>query len=199
MADNKNYLEFIDIPDGNGGTVRWYSKDAEAQAAIGEMETSVPSTYATKQEVTDSALHPVNVNTLTPSSTFIKNAVIGINGVLYRSTQATSNLPVTLVVQDGAFVTNTVNGKIAFVVSNSNINAGWEIFTDASIEYWVESINAALAAKQDAINDLAAIRSNAQSAIKTTDQYTAGNVTYSATDLLQAVANLMSKTLVTQP
>lgn len=199
MADTKQDFQYFDIPDGQGGYWRKWCKDAEARAAIGEMETSVPSTYATKQEVTDSALHPVNVNTLTPSSTFIKNAVIGINGVLYRSTQATSNLPVTLVVQDGAFVTNTVNGKIAFVVSNSNINAGWEIFTDASIEYWVESINAALAAKQDAINDLAAIRSNAQSAIKTTDQYTAGNVTYSATDLLQAVANLMSKTLVTQP
>ena len=36
MADNeqKNYMEFLDIPDGNGGTTRWYAKDAEAQAAI---------------------------------------------------------------------------------------------------------------------------------------------------------------------
>jgi len=36
MADNeqKNYMEFLDIPDGNGGTVRWHAKDAEAQAAI---------------------------------------------------------------------------------------------------------------------------------------------------------------------
>lgn len=167
---------------------------------LSELELKIKKTATLAKSYTDEkALHPVNIDSLTPSSTFIKNAVIGINGVLYRSTQATSNLPVTLVVQGGAFVTNTVKGKIAFVVSDSKIKEGWEIFTDASIEYWVESINAALAAKQDAINDLAAIRSNAQSAIKTTDQYTAGNVTYSATDLLQAVANLMSKTLVTQP
>lgn len=35
MADNRNYFEFIDIPDGSGGTDRRYIKDAEAQAAIG--------------------------------------------------------------------------------------------------------------------------------------------------------------------
>ena len=41
----------------------------------------------------DDMLHPVAVSSMTPSSTFVKNAVIGINGVLYRSTKATSNLP----------------------------------------------------------------------------------------------------------
>ena len=36
MADNeqKNYMEFLDIPDGNGGTERWYTTDAEARAMI---------------------------------------------------------------------------------------------------------------------------------------------------------------------
>ena len=43
MADNKNYLEFIDIPDGNGGTVRWYSKDAEAQDSIASITGNVAS------------------------------------------------------------------------------------------------------------------------------------------------------------
>lgn len=146
----------------------------------------------------DAALYPVDVNTLTPSSTFVKNAVIGINGVLYRAKKATSNLPVTLTVQDGAFVIHTVNGKIAFVVSSSTLNADWEIFTDASVEYWIESVNAALAAKQDAISDLATIRSNATAAVKKTDQYTVGGVSYSADDLLQEVANFMSKTIVVQ-
>lgn len=195
MSDPKNYFEFLDLADGS----RWYAKDAEAQAAISEMETSVPSTYATKQEVTDSALHPVNVNTLTPSSTFVKNAIIGINGVIYRAKQATSHFPVVLTIEDGSFVVNTVNGKIAFVVSDPTVHQDWEVFTDAAIEYWVVSLNAALAAKQDAINDLEAIRTNAQNAVKTTDQYTVGEVRYPVSALLQAVANLMSKTLVTQP
>jgi hypothetical protein len=141
-------------------------------------------------------LHPMSVASLTPSSTFVKNAVIGINGVLYRSTAATSNLPCTLVVQDGAFVTHSVNGKIAFVVSNATPNTDWEIFTDASIEYWVESINAALAAKQDAINDLANIRSKANSAVQPTDKYTINGQEYTVSELLQAVASMMPKTVV---
>ena len=36
MADNeqKNYFEFLDLPDGNNGTERWYVSDEEARAAI---------------------------------------------------------------------------------------------------------------------------------------------------------------------
>lgn len=51
MADEqKNYFEFIDIPDGNGGTERWHARDAEAQAAIAELE---PPTYASTQTCED--------------------------------------------------------------------------------------------------------------------------------------------------
>lgn len=141
-------------------------------------------------------LIPVSINSMTPSSTFVKNAVVGINGVLYRSTKATSNLPCTLVVQDGAFVVHTVNGKIAFVVSNATPNTDWEIFTDASIEYWVESINTALAAKQDTISDISTIRSKAGSAVQPTDTYTVNGQQYTVSELLQAVASLMPKTVV---
>lgn len=42
MADeNKNYLEFLDIPSGSGSTDRWYVKDAEAQAAIADIEEEI--------------------------------------------------------------------------------------------------------------------------------------------------------------
>lgn len=126
------------------------------------------------------ALYPVNVNTLTPSSTFVKNAVIGINGVIYRAKQATSHYPVVLVTQDGAFVVNTTaNGKIAFVVSDPTIHQDWEMWTDAAIEYWVESLNAALAAT-----------------VKTTDVYMVGNTSYTVGELLQSVADFMQKTVV---
>lgn len=172
MANEKQYVEVL-----NNGSDDFYVRDPEAQ---------------------DSILHPIDIRTLTPSSTFVKNAVIGINGVLYRSVRATSNFPVTLTVEGNAFVVNTVNGKIAFVVSDPTINQDWEIFTDASIEYWVEQINTALAGKQATISDIDTIRSNASAAIKTTSEYTAGNVTYTATQLLQAVADLMNKTVVVQ-
>ena len=50
MADNKNYFEFLDTPDGSGSTERWYATDAEAQAAIAELE---PPTYASTQTCED--------------------------------------------------------------------------------------------------------------------------------------------------
>ena len=156
---------------------------------------------ATKTELglnADEHLHPVDITSLTPSSTFGKNSVIGINGVLYRALQATNNLPVVLTVQDGAFVVNIINGKISFSVSDPTLNSDWEIFTDASIEYWVQSLNTALASKQDTISDLETIRSNASAAVKLTDTYTLNGSQYTVADLLQAVVNLMPKTLVHQ-
>ena len=144
------------------------------------------ATFATKNDV---GLYPVDITTLTPSTTFRKNAVIGINGVLYRSKQATSNFPVTLMTQDGIFVTNTVNGKIAFVVADATVNSGWEIWTDAGIEFWVESINAAIA-------DITTIRSNASSAVKPTDVVTYGGNEYTVSQLLGEMAKLMNKTVV---
>jgi len=157
--------------------------------------------FATKTELSQNAgehLHPVDVNSLTPSSTFTKNAVIGINGVLYRATQAVSNLPVTLTVLNGAFVTHSVNGKIAFVIADETLNSGWEIFTDASIEYWVNSLNAALANKQNVIDDLSTIRSNASGAVKKADTYTYNNQSYTVDAMLTELAKFMSKTVVTQ-
>ena len=51
MADeNKNYFEFLDIPDGSGSTERWYATDAEAQAAIAQL---TPPTYASTQTCED--------------------------------------------------------------------------------------------------------------------------------------------------
>ena len=163
-----------------------------------KMAVCAMAKFATKDELTDAVLHPVDISSLTPSSTFVKNAVIGINGVLYRATAATSNLPCALVTQDGALVTHTVNGKTAYVVSDATPNAGWEIFTDASIEYWVEALNASLSSKQDTVSDIATIRSNAANAVKPTDVYTYNGQDYTVSELLQALAELMPKTVVTQ-
>lgn len=123
------------------------------------------------------ALLPVDISTLTPASTFPKNAVVGINGVLYRATDATQNLPCTLTVQDGQFVVSIVNGKMAFTVTDPAPNEGWEVFTDASIEYWISQLNARITALEG-------------------ETYTANGQQYTRQQLLQNVAELMSRTVV---
>lgn len=181
MPEVKQYAKWIDIPV-NGGTERKWLEDEEARNA---------------------ALYPVNIDTLTPSSTFVKNAVIGINGVIYRSTKATSNFPVTLTVQDGAFVVNIINGKKAFVVSSSTINTDWEIWTDAAIEYWTSQLDARTTALESAITALQS-RDNALDGRITTLEGITGVITvdgntYTARELLTAMASMMNMTIVTQP
>lgn len=134
------------------------------------------NTFATKEEV---GLYPVDITTLSLESTFVAGAVIGINGVLYRATQATDNLPCTLVTENGVFVVNTVKGKTAFVVSDATPNTDWEIFTDAAIEYWVTIMNQRVSALEN---------------IPTTVTY--NGVTYTTAQLLEAMAQLMAKTVV---
>ena len=131
------------------------------------------------------ALLPVNIATLTPSSTFVKNNVVGINGVLYRATQATGNLPCTMVTSGGSFVTNTVNGKTSFTVSDPTPNEGWEIWSDASIEYWIQQLNALIAAKASVSDVMAA-----------TVSY--GGTAFTVQQLLTEVAKLIGKTIATQ-
>jgi hypothetical protein len=129
------------------------------------------------------ALLPVDISTLTPASTFPKNAVIGINGVLYRATAATQNLPCTMTVQDGQFVVNIANGKTVFTVTNPAPNEGWEIFTDASVEYWINQLNALIAQKAT-VGDV----------MQATVNY--GQTQFTVQQLLQEMAKLMSRTVV---
>lgn len=52
MADNnKNYFEFLDIPDGSGGTERWYATDAEARAAIEELNPASAASIQTCEDI----------------------------------------------------------------------------------------------------------------------------------------------------
>lgn len=156
------------------------------QLVLREFWSSITAVFATKQQVTEglatkaplsAALYPVDVNTLTPTSTFVANAIIGINGVIYRAKQATSNFPVPLVVDNGAFVVQTVNGKIVFTVSSNTIHQDWEQWTDAAIEYWKAQLDARVSALEN----------------KTV---TYNNQTYTVNELLTAMASLMQRTIV---
>ncbi len=166
-----------------------------------EFWLAIKAVFATKTELSQNAddhLHPVDIDSLTPSSTFVKNSVIGINGVLYRALRNTSNLPVTPQMSGGQFVVHTINGKTALVIADFTLDTDWEIFTDASIEYWVASINAALDAKQATISDLATIRQKANSALQPDKTYTYNNQSYTIDAMMQELVKFMSKTIVTK-
>ena len=58
MADNnKTHADWLDIPDGSGGTQRTWFRDADARAAIEEIEEEIstldPATYASAQTCED--------------------------------------------------------------------------------------------------------------------------------------------------
>lgn len=163
---------------------QWFSQNL--RTTLSQFWSSITAVFATKQQVTEglatkaplsAALYPVDVNTLTPTSTFVANAIIGINGVIYRAKQATSNFPVVLQVDNGAFVVDIVNGKKSFVVSNPTVHSDWEQWTDAAIEYWTAQLDARITALEG----------------KT---ITYNNVTYTVNDLLTGMASLMAKTVV---
>lgn len=125
------------------------------------------------------ALLPVDISTLTPASTFPKNAVIGIGGVIYRAKRATASMPLTMVVSDGKFVIHEVNGQKAFVVQDMTVNADWEVWMDAGMAYAYSLADQRITALE-------------------TETYTANGKQYTRRQLLQAVAELMQKTIVTQ-
>jgi len=86
----------------------------------------------------DSYLIPVDMDSLTTSSTFVQSNVIAINGVFYRAKRNTSSFPITLMTQGGNFLYNEINGHRAYIVADYTINTDWEIWTDAGIDYHQE-------------------------------------------------------------
>lgn len=137
-------------------------------------------------------LTPVDASTLTPSSTFKKGDVLGINGVIYKCTADTSNFPVTMTIENNQLVYNTVNGKKAYVISDYTLKSGWEIWTDASIEYWVNSVNGRADALGTRITALETALNGVMNGV-TID----GN-TYTIEEVLTAALTVLSKTVVVQ-
>ena len=77
-------------------------------------------------------LYPVEESTLSPSSTFKKNAIICIDGVIYRAVSDTANLPLKFVVESSKFVVQTIYGRTAFVRAANTVNSDWTVWVDAS-------------------------------------------------------------------
>lgn len=149
-----------------------------------------------KPWIAGGVLCPVDISTVTPSTTFPKNAVLGIGGVLYRAKRATASMPLTMVVSDGKFVTHEVNGQQAFVVQDMTVNADWEVWMDAGLSYAYSLADQRITNLEQA---LPAVKTTADSALQPETTFvTEGGTSYTAAQLLQAVAELMQKTIVTQ-
>lgn len=140
------------------------------------------------------ALLPVDIQTVTPQTTFPKNAVLGIGGVLYRAKRATASMPLTMVVSDGKFVIHEVNGQKAFVVQDMTVNADWEVWMDAGMAYAYSLADQRITNLEQA---LPTVKATSDSALQPTTTFTANGQQYTAAQLLQAVAELMGKNLVT--
>ena len=83
---------------------------------------------------------PVDLDEMTPSTTFVKNNVLAINGVQYRAKQDTSEFPVVLQVYEGQFVVNMVNGAPAYVVDDYTLSDDWEVWGDAGIPQTLQNM-----------------------------------------------------------
>lgn len=115
-----------------------YLKDEEAR---GELLTK-----ASNEDLDAMALIPVDVSAMTPSSTFVKNSVIGINGVFYKAKRATSNLPFDLVSQGDAFVTQYVGGVELFIIADSTLNGDWMPWSDSSLQGHINDLDLRMSA-----------------------------------------------------
>ena len=53
MADTKQEFQYLDIPDGQGGADRWWCEDAEARAAIAQLDPAQYASAATCESIID--------------------------------------------------------------------------------------------------------------------------------------------------
>ena len=201
MPEAKKYLSKI-----NKGGYTLHLKDLEARESL----AGIPSTYATKTEVTNATIIPIDIENMTPTMTFEKNSILGINGIMFRAVVDTDEFPVVLLVEDGHIVYDEdENGNKAFVVSDWTQSEDWEIWTDASIprtlqlmtqqqETFMAAERADMAAfKQEIRNDAAQLIVLAAQSIKPGTKITSSSGTeYTAETLLVALADLMESTIV---
>lgn len=90
---------------------------------------------------TGTTLIPVDVNSLTTSSTFVKDNIVAVNGIIYHAKQDTSNFPVKLIVDaNGKFCIDQINGVTYFAVANDTVNSDWEVWMDIRDRYYTELV-----------------------------------------------------------
>jgi hypothetical protein len=161
---------------------------------------------ATKEELIAATIIPVNLETMTPSTTFVKNNILFINGVGYRAKQDTTHFPVVLLVEQGQFVVDIVDGAPAYVVSDYTLNSDWEVWGDASVTRTLNGMQESLDESLEQMeHDQEEFISEAQAivyaSIKPSDlvSNTLGTKQYTVQQLLTAMAALMDKRVLGDP
>ena len=86
-----------------------------------------------------SSINPVSMDNVTPSTLFNRGDAIALNGVIYRATQDTENLPLTFVVQGDNFVVSYYKDLYAYVIADDTIQNGWEVWLDTGMQFYIEN------------------------------------------------------------
>lgn len=136
----------------NGSEVITKSRGNVLYAEHGEVTAERTRAMTKEAQLQGQIIRPVNMDTLTPSSTFTANQCVAINGVFYRAIRNTASFPVTLVVDGttGKFVYNeSASGHKAYVIGNPTLNEDWEVWSDSSIDFWREYFDDRLDAEAD--------------------------------------------------
>lgn len=162
------------------------------------------------QAVADVTPAYIDIEDLEVGMTFPKNALLAINGVSYQAKKATTQFPVTVLVESGHIVYDEdAEGRKALVIEDYTLASDWKIWGDAGIPRTLDNMAAQQTAfmaqeqadmaafKQEIRNDAAELVALAASSIKPGTKFTSSSGTqYTAEALLTALADLMDKTVV---
>ena len=161
------------------------------------------SQYATETELTAATIIPVDLDSMTPTTTFQKNNILALNGVLYRAKTNTTHFPVVLLVEDGQFVVDIVDDAPAYVITDYTLDEDWEIWGDASVKRTLNDLQDSLDAQVEEIEEdqaefIQEVNTKVNAATKYADliSNTAGTQSYTVQQLLMALADLMDKVVV---
>ena len=122
-------------------------------------------TQAEKDEVTDAvaeeiaqeggyAIIPVDESTIGPSATYQKNAVLCLDGVIYKANKQTQKLPFPMVVEDGRILTVTLYGRTVLVRASNTKSADWDVWIDASNDIRFKTLEERVARLETIINNM---------------------------------------------
>lgn len=174
---------------------------------LGRFEEKLGQKYATQTAmaaaVADVTPDYIDIEDLEVGMTFPKNSLLAINGVSYQAKKATTQFPVTVLVQDGHIVYDEdENGRKALVVEDYTLASDWKVWGDAGIprtlqqmkedqEEFMEQEQEAQAAFREQINAIVATSLKSSTVITSTS-----GRTYTTQTLLTALADLVERTIV---
>jgi hypothetical protein len=100
------------------------------------------------------ALNPVDESTITAATNFHQNDILAIDGTIYRCTQTTNNLPVSVVFQGNKVLYVENNGHRAYVINSYSLQSGWEVWLNSGLDYHISVLYDMASANQRAVLDI---------------------------------------------